>query len=178
MQSVLCIFMTHKAVYIQKSNKRNMTTNKRNQNRTGELGTHKFFFIKQLSQWRSLSKNKLVWRAKITLGSSKLNCSRQYVILSKLLVLNSFIKNLFILSPTHAARSLVRYKNRLPGHQRRYTKRLTVSVGNESVPKTVINNTINYFLNCNQHFANFNFRGCLIKLLLSIYFVWEMTFIF
>jgi len=36
-------------------------------------------------------------RAKVTLGSSKLNCSRQYVIISILLVLNNiFIENLFI----------------------------------------------------------------------------------
>ena len=73
-----------------------MTTNKRNQDRTGQLSTHNIFLIKQLSQWRSLSKNKLVRRAKITLGSSKLNCSRQYVIISILLVLDNFIKNLFI----------------------------------------------------------------------------------
>ena len=39
-------------------------------------------------------KNKLVWRAKITLGTSKLNSSRQYEIISILLVLNNFIKNL------------------------------------------------------------------------------------
>jgi len=71
-----------------------MITNKRNQNRTGQLSTHNIF-INQLSQWRSLSKNKLVWRSKITLGDSKLNCSRQYVIISILLMLNNFIKNLF-----------------------------------------------------------------------------------
>ena len=52
-----------------------MTTNKRNQDRTGQLSTHNIFFIEQLSQSCNLSKNKLVWRAKITLGSSKLNCS-------------------------------------------------------------------------------------------------------
>ena len=40
-----------------------MTTNKRNQDKTGQLSTHNIF-IKQLSQWRSLSENKLVWRAK------------------------------------------------------------------------------------------------------------------
>ena len=28
-------------------------------------------------------------------------------------------------------------------------------IGNESVQKIIINNTINLFLNCNQHFANF-----------------------
>ena len=47
-----------------------MTTNKRNKDRTGQLSTHNIFFIKQLSQWRSLSKNKLARRAKITLGSN------------------------------------------------------------------------------------------------------------
>jgi len=44
----------------------------------------------------SLKTAELVWQAKITLGSSKLNCSRQYVIISTLLVLNNFIKNLFV----------------------------------------------------------------------------------
>ena len=29
------------------------------------------------------------------------------------------------------------------------------AVGNESVPKIIINDTIFFFLNCNQHFANF-----------------------
>ena len=37
-----------------------MTTSKQNQDRTGQLSTHNIFFIKQLSQWRSLSKNKRV----------------------------------------------------------------------------------------------------------------------
>ena len=29
-------------------------------------------------------------------------------------------------------------------------------MGNENEPKIVINDTISYFLNCNQHFNNFN----------------------
>ena len=33
---------------------------------------------------------------------------------------------------------------------------LSVVTGNESVPKFIVNNTINlFFLNCNQHFGNF-----------------------
>ena len=30
-----------------------------------------------------------------------------------------------------------------------------VSIGNENVPEIITNNTINLFLNCYQHFANF-----------------------
>jgi len=30
-----------------------------------------------------------------------------------------------------------------------------ISIGNESVPKIIINNTVNLFLNRNQHFGNF-----------------------
>jgi len=86
----------HKWMMLWLKYKHSMTTNrpKQSQNRTGELSTHSMF-IKYSSQWRSLSKNKLVWRARVTLGSSKLNCSRQYVIISILLVRNNFIKNLF-----------------------------------------------------------------------------------
>jgi len=61
-----------------------MPTNKRNQDRTGQLSTHNIFFISCRSD-AVYPKNKLVWLAKITLGSSKLNCSRQYVIISILL---------------------------------------------------------------------------------------------
>jgi len=32
---------------------------------------------------------------------------------------------------------------------------IDIDTGNESVPKIAIDNTINYFLNCNQHFGNF-----------------------
>ena len=33
---------------------------------------------------------------------------------------------------------------------------LSVVIGKESVPKFIVNNTINlFFLNCNQHFGNF-----------------------
>ena len=35
------------------------------------------------------------------------------------------------------------------------------TIGNESVPKIIINNTINFvfFLNCNQHFAKFMLKS-------------------
>jgi len=35
------------------------------------------------------------------------------------------------------------------------TSMLQPAVGNENLPKIIINNTINYFLNCNQHSGNF-----------------------
>jgi len=39
---------------------------------------------------------------------------------------------------------------------RRPTNRLSITaIGNESVPKVIISDTINLFLNCNQHCANF-----------------------
>ena len=69
----------------QKLNKRNMTTNKRNQDRTGQLSTHNIFLSNSCRSDAVYPKNKLVWLAKIALGSSKLNCSRQYVIISILL---------------------------------------------------------------------------------------------
>jgi len=72
-----------------------MTTNKRNQGRTGQLSTHNIFYQTVVAVTQFIPK-KLVWRAKITLGSSKSHCSRQYVIISISLVLNNFIKNLFI----------------------------------------------------------------------------------
>jgi len=48
----------------------------------------------------------------------------------------------------------------------------TVAVGKESVPKTVINDTISLFLNCKQHFGNLKPvpECCLIKLLPYILF--------
>ena len=63
-----------------------MTTNKRNQDRTGQLSTHNIFYQTVVAVTQFIQKNKLVWRAKITLGSSKLNCSRQYVIIYILIV--------------------------------------------------------------------------------------------
>ena len=42
---------------------------------------------------------------------------------------------------------------------------------NESVPKIIINNTVNFFpLNCNYHFDNFNHK-CFRVLFASIYFI-------
>ena len=47
-----------------------MTTNKRNQDRTGQLSTHNIFFYQTVvAVTQFIQKNKLVWRAKITLGS-------------------------------------------------------------------------------------------------------------
>ena len=96
-EMILTAFNKIRPIYSFKQIKQTqyMTTNKRNQDKTGQLSTHNIF-IKQLSQWRSLSENKLVWRAKKTLNSLKSNYSRRYVIISILLVLNNFIKNLFI----------------------------------------------------------------------------------
>jgi len=52
--------------------------------------------ITELSHWQRLARNLLVRRARVSLGSSKLNCSWQHFITSMLLVLKSFIKNLLI----------------------------------------------------------------------------------
>ena len=49
-----------------------------------------------MSHWQRLAKDLLVWRASVSLGSWKLNCSWQHFITSMLLVLKSFIKNLLI----------------------------------------------------------------------------------
>ena len=49
-----------------------------------------------LSHWRSLSKKTFVRRAKVELGSSKPNCSWHYLTTSILLVLNSFIKKIYL----------------------------------------------------------------------------------
>jgi len=37
----------------------------------------------------------------------------------------------------------------------RFMQTVAESTGNESVPKIIINDTINSFLSCNHHFGNF-----------------------
>jgi len=46
-------------------------------------------------------------------------------------------------------------------------------IGNESVPKIIINNRINVFLNCSQHFiiANQNSFRVLLDKIVFVYFI-------
>jgi len=61
-----------------------MTINKRHQDRTGQLSTHNIFLSNSCRSDAVYPKIK----NKIVIGSSKLNCLRQYVIISILPVLN------------------------------------------------------------------------------------------
>ena len=51
-------------------------------------------------------------------------------------------------------------------------KHYTDDIGNESVPKIIINDTIFFSLNCNQHFGNFTSKhGVLFDKIASAYFI-------
>jgi len=52
-------------------------------------------------------------------------------------------------------------------------RRRDVSIGNESAPKIITNNTTNLFFNCNQHFGNFKHNSfrVLFDQLASVYFI-------
>jgi len=55
--------------------KHNMTTNKQNQHRTGKLSTHNIFHQVVVAVTQFIRKQTIVCRAKVELGSSKLNYS-------------------------------------------------------------------------------------------------------
>jgi len=48
----------------------------------------------------------------------------------------------------------------------------SLAVGSKSVPKIMINDTVKFFfLNCNQHFGNFNSFQVLFDIITSVFFI-------
>ena len=47
-----------------------------------------------------------------------------------------------------------------------------LALGSKSVPKIMINDTVKFFfLNCNQHFGNFNSFQVLFDIITSVFFI-------